>query len=69
MSSDPALHSIPIEDKHTRTPEWQAIERGYGQHPTLNTYEIDLITLKTRQTGPQIAKPKTRRQRNEKPVP
>jgi hypothetical protein len=62
-------YPIPIEDRDTRDPEWQPIELGYGQPPTMRTYEWDPISNGVRVTGPLIAAPLTKRQRREKPVP
>ena len=59
----------PIEDKRDREPEWQPIELGYGQAPTMRTFEWDPISDDVRVEGPQIELPRTKRDRHIRPVP
>jgi hypothetical protein len=37
-----------------RDPEWEEIERGYGQPPTLRTYEYDPVHGYFKSEGPKI---------------
>lgn len=64
-----STYPFPTEDRDDRAPEWQPVELGYGQPPTMRTFEWDPISNTIRVTGPLIAKPMTKRDRDEKPVP
>lgn len=34
MATDPSLRPLPLEDLDIRDPEWEVLERGYGQGPS-----------------------------------
>jgi hypothetical protein len=46
--------SQAVEDTMYRDPEWEEIERGYGQPPTLRTYEYDPVHGYFKSEGPKI---------------
>lgn len=66
-----ASFPIPIEDKLDRTPEWEPVERGYGNNDAaLRSVEWDPTTNDVRVLpGPVVSEPKTKRERHIRPVP
>lgn len=52
-SSSPR-RSQAVEDTFYRDPEWETIEPGYGQPPTMRTFEYDPVHGYFRSDGPVI---------------
>jgi hypothetical protein len=65
----PATYPDPLEDRTTREPEWEPIPPSPGHEHPMRTYEWNNINDEVRVEGPIFAKPLTKRQRQEKPVP
>lgn len=55
MSVPRTIRPIPVEDLNTRPPEWEPIERGYGQPPTPKVFEYDPLHDDVQVFGPKIA--------------
>jgi hypothetical protein len=54
VSPPRTIRPIPVEDLSTREPEWEPIELGYGQPPTLRDFEYDPLHDDVRVFGPVI---------------